>query len=144
MEYKFHFYPLDALGNYKFADIVALHNGKWIFCKHKERTTWEAAGGHIELGETPLEAAKRELFEETGAIDFDIEPLCDYRVRGIFGGVDTTANGQVFFANVHTLGEIPCQSEMERIELFDSPPNELTYPGFISEVSPLVLQRGVF
>lgn len=27
----------------------------------------------------PLDAAKRELYEKSGAIDFDIEPLCDYR-----------------------------------------------------------------
>ena len=25
-----------------------------------------------------MEAAKRELYEESGAIDFEIEPLCDY------------------------------------------------------------------
>ena len=40
--------------------------------------TWETQGGHIEAGEQPLDAAKRELFEESGAVDFDIQPLCDY------------------------------------------------------------------
>ena len=25
----------------KFAVIIARHNGKWVFCKHKERNTWE-------------------------------------------------------------------------------------------------------
>ena len=24
----------------KFAVIIARHNGKWVFCKHKERNTW--------------------------------------------------------------------------------------------------------
>ena len=41
---------------------------------HKERDTWESPGGHIDEGETPLEAAERELYEETGAIDFDFKP----------------------------------------------------------------------
>lgn len=34
----------------KFAVIVAKSNGKWVFCKHKERTTYEIPGGHREHG----------------------------------------------------------------------------------------------
>jgi 8-oxo-dGTP diphosphatase len=88
-----------------------------------------------------LEAAKRELFEETGAIDFDIEPLCDYRVIGKFNGVDITGNSQVFFANVHALGDIPNNSEMERICFFDSLPDNLTYPEVTYEIYPLALKK---
>lgn len=36
----------------KFAVIAAVHDGKWVFCKHKERDTFEAPGGHREPGET--------------------------------------------------------------------------------------------
>ena len=51
----------------KFSVIVSRHNNKWVFCKHRERNTYEVPGGHIEPGETPSEAARRELKEETGA-----------------------------------------------------------------------------
>lgn len=35
----------------KFAVIVSKSNGKWVFCKHKERDTYECPGGHRESGE---------------------------------------------------------------------------------------------
>ena len=69
MEFKV--YPFNTLNGYFSADIIAMHKGKWVFCKHKHRTTWEHPSGWIEAGESPLEAAKRELFEETGSIKFD-------------------------------------------------------------------------
>lgn len=33
----------------KFAVIISKTNGKWIFCKHKERDTYEVPGGHREI-----------------------------------------------------------------------------------------------
>ena len=42
----------------KFAVIIARTNGKWVFCKHKQRDTYELPGGHREPGESILEAAK--------------------------------------------------------------------------------------
>ena len=66
----------------KFAVIISQSNGKWVFCKHKERDTYEVPGGHREAGENILETAKRELQEETGAIRFDMKPLCVYSVTG--------------------------------------------------------------
>ena len=30
----------------KFAVIIARSNGKWVFCKHKKRNTYEIPGGH--------------------------------------------------------------------------------------------------
>ncbi len=72
-------YALSSLKKYKYVVILSEYNGKLLLSRHKKRTTWETQGGHIEIGETPLEAAKRELYEESGATDFDIVPLCDYR-----------------------------------------------------------------
>ena len=66
----------------KFAVIVTKTNGKWVFCKHKDRDTLEVPGGHHEPNEDILDTAKRELIEETGAIDFNLNPICVYSVTG--------------------------------------------------------------
>ena len=80
VEVKFYDKVEDSL--LKFAVIIAKTEGKWIFCKHKDRDTLEVPGGHREAGETILETAKRELKEETGAVDFHIRPVCVYSVKG--------------------------------------------------------------
>ncbi len=132
-------HELGTLGTYKYVVIFARHMGRWLFVKHKERTTWEAAGGHIEAGETPLEAAKRELFEESGALDFDIEPMCDYHVSRDGGA----SSGVLYFANIHKLGELP-ESEMECACLFDQLPTELTYPEIIAMHYEYLVKQKIF
>ncbi len=46
--------------------IFCRHGGAVLLIKHKRLGTWLPVGGEIEAGETPLEAAARELKEETG------------------------------------------------------------------------------
>jgi len=93
------------------------------------------------LGETPIEAAKRELYEEAGAVSFDMEPLCDYSVIGEMNGIVINANGQVYFANIHTFAEIPEDSEMEMICITDSIPGEQTYPDYIMKIFPMAEKK---
>ena len=76
------FYDQVAEELLKFAVIISKTEGKWVFCKHKERTTYEVPGGHREPGETIMDTAKRELMEETGAVEFTINPICVYSVKG--------------------------------------------------------------
>jgi 8-oxo-dGTP diphosphatase len=121
-------YALGSLKKYKYVVILSEYNGKLLLSRHKKRTTWETQGGHIEIGETTLEAAKRELYEESGATDFDIVPLCDYRAWDENTG--DGANGVVFRAVITELGEIP-ESEMAEVQTFETLPKELTYPEII-------------
>ena len=75
---KVNFYEFAHDELFKFAVIVAVHNGKWVFCKHRNRSTYECPGDHREPGEAILETAKRELWEETGAKKYRLEPVCAY------------------------------------------------------------------
>lgn len=126
-------FPLGTFPAYTYVVIFSRMHGQWLFSQHRERNTWETQGGHIERGETPLQAARRELFEESGAIDFDITPVCDYWAGGRTG----SAVGVVFLSEIRALGELP-ESEMKRVSAFDALPDNLTYPSITPELFPYI------
>lgn len=112
---------LDEIG---FVVIFTKYRDKWVYCWHKKRESYEHPGGHVEKGETPLQAAKRELYEETGIVDCEIIPLWDYEY--VWENGLGRNNGRVYLAIAHSLGALPA-SEMDRIELFDGVPQNYTY-----------------
>ena len=69
------FYDDAADERLKFAVILSRFEGKWVFCKHRDRDTLEVPGGRREPGEAILETARRELREETGAAAGRFESL---------------------------------------------------------------------
>lgn len=117
-------YIAGLLNNIEFVVIFTKYNDRWVYCWHKKRESWEHPGGHVEKDETPLQAAKRELFEETGITDCNIIPLWDYEF--IWENNQGRNNGRVYLAIAHSLGKLP-ESEMSRIELFDDVPPNYTY-----------------
>lgn len=122
----------------KFAVIVARYDGKWVYCKHKARDTYEVAGGHREENEKIIDTAKRELYEETGAGEFDLIQVCVYSVTGknrlIGNSVETF--GMLYYADIKSLKSLP-ESEMEGVYLFEEIPLNLTYP----LIQPLLIKR---
>ncbi len=102
------------------AVIVSRYRGKWVLSKNKERGKWEVPGGHREANETILETAKRELFEETGAKEFEITPICPYSL---------SRYAMLFYAEITEFGDLP-ESEIEKIGLFSELPEDdkLTFP----------------
>ena len=129
---------LNSLGVYKYVVILSRYRGKLLLSRHRQRTTWETQGGHIEPGESPLEAARRELYEESGAMDFSLTPLFDYRAWD----EHSAANGMIFLAEIRTLGDLP-QSEMDEVRLFDDLPHNLTYPGITPVLYSNAKMRGL-
>lgn len=64
------------------ADVLIFNNGKVLLVKHGKKAgnlpgMYSPPGGRIEEGETPIQAAKRELKEETGLMvdENDLEEL---------------------------------------------------------------------
>lgn len=105
------------------AVITARYQDKWIFVRGKGKETWELPGGTRESNERIIETAKRELYEETGAIKFIILPMC-------ISFVDTSSRrsfGMVYYSEICELGGLP-NYEIDEVRLFDNLPEKLTYP----------------
>lgn len=139
MKVKFYDTVNDSL--LKFAVIIAVHDGRTVFCKHRQRDTLEIPGGHREDGENIADTARRELYEETGALDFKIEPICVYSVTGKdnFGGEETF--GMLFFTEIFSF-EKELHSEIESICLLDGLPDKWTYPLIQPRLIEEVKRRG--
>lgn len=108
----------------KYAVIIAHHQGKLLWCRHRDRQTWEIPGGHIEPEESAMQAACRELQEETGATNFTLAPVCWYSAWRADGVPHSC--GLLCVADVHALGEL--HSEIAEVRQFDRMPDALTYP----------------
>ncbi|MGN0973598.1 MAG: NUDIX domain-containing protein [Bacilli bacterium] len=98
---------------------VSKYKGKYVFCYNKKRQGWEIPGGHIEEGESWQEAAKREMYEETGATKIEVTPIAVYKI---------STYGLLCYCEILEMSELPKEYEMEKILLSDKLPENLTYP----------------
>ncbi len=108
--------------------IAARHSDGWLFVKHHIRGGYELPAGHLEAGEDTVEAAVRELTEETGATDFIMEPVTYYSVDAGRGKL----YGRLFYAEVDRLGNISDTDEIEGIRVFRRMPRNLSLPEVMS------------
>lgn len=123
-----------------FAVIITRSDDQWVFCKHKDRETYEFPGGHHETGETIWQTAKRELYEETGALDYALKQVCAYSVTGKTN-VNSTGNelfGMLFFADIRTF-EPELHYEIESLLITDTLPQSWTYP----EIQPVLMEKAM-
>jgi len=117
-------HPWGSLTDHKFVVVVARFGGGLLLCRKKGRDTWETPGGHIEKGESSFAAARRELWEETGAAEFSVREGFDYYCSDDEGW----ANGQVLVADVTKMGALPEEFEMEEAKPFSVLPEKMSYP----------------
>ena len=125
----------------RFAVILARSGGKWVLCKHRERSTLEVPGGHREPGEDIAAAARRELHEETGAAAFTLRPVCVYAV--VRDGGPEESCGMLYTAEIAAF-DPELHSEIERTVLLDSLAQvDWTYPDIQPRLLEEARRRGV-
>ena len=114
-------FDLDHCKEEEFTRVVCVceYKGKYVFSYNKKRKGWEIPGGHIEEGETWQEAAKREMYEETGATKIELEPINIYKI---------TSYGLLCYCKILEMEELPKEFEMEKIMFSKTLPKDLTYP----------------
>lgn len=114
--------------------IVEDENGRILLQLRSDNQCWGHAGGSVELDEVVEEAAKRELFEETGLIANTME------LFGVFSGKDThyiypngdeVSNIDIVYLCKDYSGTLKCQEgEVEDLKFFgvDEIPENLSKP----------------
>jgi 8-oxo-dGTP diphosphatase len=125
------------------------HRGRVLLIHHKRLAKWLPPGGELEPGETPLEAAARELHEETGlrgtfprTSDIDGAPL------GLIGYEEHIAGSKglhmnfVFVVDVDTDEVVPCEEFTEHrwVTIDDGPWREA--PLNVLQLAILALEAG--
>ena len=130
----------------RFAVIIARAGDKWVFCKHRARDTYEVPGGHREPGEKIEHTARRELYEETGAIRYTLRPVCVYSVLRRnpeqSGIAEEESFGMLYYARIEAF-EPELHSEIEKILLTEELPRQWTYPEIQPELLKEAQKRGI-
>ncbi|WP_040207543.1 RNA deprotection pyrophosphohydrolase [Neobacillus jeddahensis] len=80
--------------------VICQYNHDWYLTKHKQRGL-EFPGGKVEVGETLEQAARRETYEETGAILGELSFILAYKVSDHVGSFVKA----VFFGKVERVEE---------------------------------------
>ncbi|WCF08997.1 NUDIX hydrolase [Paenibacillus thiaminolyticus] len=96
-----------------FAVILTKYKGRYLIIHNRKRGGWEIPGGRREKNETLLQTACRELYEETGALVFNIAPFSTFAFNETFG--------MAFSAEVIEIGDLP-EYEIEEIRFVDRLP----------------------
>ena len=77
---------------------ICQFEGGWLLTNHRLRGL-EFPGGKVEFGESLEEAARREVYEETGALIDTLEPIAVYKVHDKEGAFEKA----VFWAGITKL-----------------------------------------
>ncbi len=101
--------------------VICRKEGQWLLTRHRQRGL-EFPGGKVEPGESAEQAARREVYEETGASVATLEYIGQYKV--------STANEafvkSIYFATIEQLVEQVSYFETEGPVLLEQLPGKLS------------------
>ncbi len=99
--------------------IFCRHDGAVLLIHHRRLGTWLPVGGELEPGETPLEAARRELLEETGLPGrFPAGLGVDGTPPGLIGYEEHPAGSKGLHLNFAFVADVPTR-QVEDCDEFD-------------------------
>ncbi|TWT08501.1 nucleoside triphosphatase YtkD [Planococcus sp. CPCC 101016] len=75
LSFETKFFPIES----RHILVISQYKGQWVLTNHSKRGL-EFPGGKVEAGESLLDAAKREVYEETGAHVKELEWFAEYVV----------------------------------------------------------------
>ncbi len=88
----------------KSAGVVVFNDGRYLLL-HYEAGHWDFPKGHVEKGESDVQAALRELKEETGIVDAEVLPGFSDGIRYFFKKEGKTIVKEVVFFVARTKTE---------------------------------------
>lgn len=107
-----------AADEIKYVVMITEYQNQLVIIRNKKRDLWKLPGGKRENDEDLIHVASRELYEETGAVNFELTPYGVYLLNESYG--------MAFFANVSTFDNLP-DYEIDEIKLVARLPENLLY-----------------
>jgi len=118
----------------QYSVVAARHKDMWVCVRLKGREDWCFPGGRREQGESIEDNARRELHEETGALEYSLKPLGLYGVdhRRMVNGREIREKiswGGFYSAQINSFGPLPESFEIaERREFREFPLDSSRFP----------------
>lgn len=127
---------INKLPEYASCLLIDENDPSIVLLIRKNRPSWQAGklniiGGHVEDGESPIEAAIREVLEETGIIISDPRPFCTLITQ-------TPSCAMVYFFVAITDIKQAKQLTDEGLEEFDTGYYEFSYSDCIPNLKYLI------